>query len=236
MIDAPTAPELGFRLVILGVARTVKLTPLLATPATVMTTVPLVAPDGTGTVMLVALQDVGVPAMPLNFTVLVPCVDPNVNPVMVTTVPTGPEGGLKFVMLGVPRTVKLEPALATPATVTTTFPVVAPEGTGTVMLVALQAVGAPAMPLKVIVLVPWVAPKFVPVTTTAEPIGAEDGLMPVMVGVGSTLKLAPLLATPATVTTTLPVVAPDGTGTVMLVALQPFGTAEVPLNVMVLVP
>jgi hypothetical protein len=90
--------------------------------------------------------------------------------------------------------------------------------------------------LKVTVLVPCVAPKFVPVMMTADPTGAEVGLIAVMVGVGRTLKLAPLLGTPATVTTTLPVVAPDGTSTIMLVALQLFGVAEVPLKVMVLVP
>ena len=40
-------------------------------------------------------------------------------------------------------TVKPTPLLATPPTVTTTFPLVAPLGTGTVMLVALQALGVP---------------------------------------------------------------------------------------------
>ena len=50
----------------LGVARTVKLTPLLATPPTVTTTFPVVAPAGTGATMLVALQLVGVAAVPLN--------------------------------------------------------------------------------------------------------------------------------------------------------------------------
>jgi hypothetical protein len=45
---------------------TVKLTPLLATPPTVTTTLPVVAPDGTGATMLVALQLVGVAAVPLN--------------------------------------------------------------------------------------------------------------------------------------------------------------------------
>jgi hypothetical protein len=51
---------------------TVKLTPLLATPPTVTTTLPVVAPAGTGITMLVPLQLVGVAAIPLNFTVLVP--------------------------------------------------------------------------------------------------------------------------------------------------------------------
>jgi hypothetical protein len=72
----------------------VKLTPLLATPPTVTTTFPEVAPVGTVTVMLVALQLVGVATVPLNVTVLVPCVAPKFVPVMVTIVPTGPDVGL----------------------------------------------------------------------------------------------------------------------------------------------
>jgi len=60
-------------LVMLGAGGvTVKLTPLLATPPTVTTTFPVVAPAGTGVTMLVALQLVGVAAVPLNLTVLVP--------------------------------------------------------------------------------------------------------------------------------------------------------------------
>jgi hypothetical protein len=50
--------------------------------------------------------------------------------------------------------VKPDPLLAAPFTVTTTFPVVAPVGTGTTMLVALQLVGVPVVPLKLTVLVP----------------------------------------------------------------------------------
>jgi hypothetical protein len=51
---------------------TVKFTPLLATPPTVTTTLPVVVPAGTGTAMLVALQLVAAAATPLNVTVLVP--------------------------------------------------------------------------------------------------------------------------------------------------------------------
>jgi hypothetical protein len=65
-------------------AGVVKTTPLLATPATVTTTLPVVAPAGTGITMLVALQLVGVAAVPLNVTVPVPCVAPKFVPVMVT--------------------------------------------------------------------------------------------------------------------------------------------------------
>jgi hypothetical protein len=64
--EAPTAPVVGDRLVILGVARTVKLWPLLFTPLAKTTTFPVVAPVGTATLILVAVQLVGVPAVPLN--------------------------------------------------------------------------------------------------------------------------------------------------------------------------
>jgi len=79
---------------------TVKVTPLLATPPTVTTTFPVVAPVGTGVTMLVALQLVGVAAVPLNFTVLVPCVAPKFAPVIVTDAPTNPDVGFRLVMLG----------------------------------------------------------------------------------------------------------------------------------------
>jgi len=71
--EAPTAPVVGERLVMLGAATTVKLLPLLATPDTVTTTFPVVAPAGTATTMLVAVQDVaGDAVVVLNLIVLVP--------------------------------------------------------------------------------------------------------------------------------------------------------------------
>jgi len=69
---APITPEFGVRLLMLGGTMTVKVTLLLDTPPTVTTTEPVVAPVGTGTAMLVALQLVGAAAIPLNVTVLVP--------------------------------------------------------------------------------------------------------------------------------------------------------------------
>ncbi len=104
------------------------------------------------------------------------------------------------------------------------------------MLVALQLEGDADVPLNLTVLVPCVEPKFVPVIVTEAPTDPEDEERLVILGVGKTVKLLPLLATPETVTTTLPVVAPDGTGAVMLVALQLEGDADVPLNLTVLVP
>src|SRR5690348_15957292 len=194
---------------------TVKVTPLLARLFTVTTTLPVVVPAGTGALMLVVLQLVGVAGVPLNVTALPPCVAPKFVPVMVTEVPIGPDAGFRLVMPGV--TVKSTPLLGAPDTVTNTLPVVAAAGTGTVMLPAAQLVGVAAAPPKVTVLVPCVAPKFEPVIVTGVPTGPDVLLNPLMFGGGVTAKATPLLASPLTVTTTLPLVAPAGTGALMLV-------------------
>ena len=148
--ESPTAPELGDSLLTFG--PTAKVTPLLANPPTVTTTDPVVAPEGTIVTMVVALQLVGAAAVPLNVTVLVPWVAPNVVPLIVTESPTTPEVGDRLLIFG--PTVKVTPLLADPPTVTTTAPVVAPGGTGATMVVALQLVGVAFVPLKVTVLVP----------------------------------------------------------------------------------
>src|SRR5207253_2985130 len=57
--------------------------------------------------------------------------------------------------------------------------------------------------LNVTVLVPWLAPKFVPVIVTEVPTAPEVGDKLLMLG--KTLNVIPLLACPFTVTTTLPV-------------------------------
>jgi hypothetical protein len=236
VIEVPTVPEAGERLVMLGAGTTVKALPLLATPDTVTTTFPVVAPAGTVATMLVAPQLVAVAVVPLNLTVLVPWVAPKLVPVMVTDAPTAPELGDKLLMLGVGITVKLLPLLSTPLAWTTTFPVVAAAGTGTLMEVPLHEVGVAVVPLNLTVLLPWVAPKFVPVMVTDVPAGPEVGERLVMLGAATTVKLFPLLATPDTVTTTFPVVAPAGTVAVILLALQLVAVAPVPLNLTVLVP
>lgn len=79
--------------------------------------------------MELALQLVIVAVVPLNFTALVPWVEPKFDPVIVTDAPTAPVVGNKLVMLGDATTVKLTPLLALLLTVTTTLPVVAPVGT-----------------------------------------------------------------------------------------------------------
>lgn len=219
----------------------VKVTPLLAAVPKVTTTFPVVAVVGTKTPMLVGLQLPAVPAdTPLNVTVLVPCITPKFAPAIVTALPTGPEGGLRLVILGPgPVTVKPMALLAAPLTVTTTLPVVAPTGTGTTMVVEFQLVGVAGVPLKVTAPMACAA-KFVPVIVTSVPVVPDVGLRFVILGVGVvTVKFTLLLAAPPTVTTTGPVVAPAGTSAVMNTELQLVGAmdpADVPLNVTVLVP
>jgi hypothetical protein len=136
------------------VAVTVKFCPLLGTALTVTTTLPVVAPVGTGAKIKVAFQPLGVAIVPLNVTVLEPWVDPKFVPAIITNVPTPPDVGDKLVILGVGNTANDTPALGTPFTVTTTGPVVAPDGTVVTMLVAFQLLGVAVVPLNVTVLDP----------------------------------------------------------------------------------
>jgi hypothetical protein len=162
---------------------TAKLTPLLATPpAALTTTLPVVAPLGTVTPMLVLPHELTVAAVPLNVTPPLPCVAPKLVPVIVIAAPTDPAVADKLVMLGADTTVNVTPALATPPTVTTTFPVVAPVGTVAVMLLPFQAVVVAVVPLNFTVLVPCVAPKFVPAITIDEPTAPLFGVRLVMLG------------------------------------------------------
>jgi hypothetical protein len=170
--------------------------------------------------------------------VTVPFELPNVVPAITNSMFTGPAMSERLVIPGI--TVKVGSGeLDTPATVTTTWPVVAFRGTGTTILVELQLVGDAVtfLELKVTALPVAVGPKPVPVIVTDVPTG------PVLVDreliVGTTLKIAGLVATPPdVVTTTLPVVALGGTGTMMVkpFGFQVVGTAGVPLNVTVLLP
>src|SRR5580704_7174588 len=99
---------------VVSIVVTVKATPLLATPGSVSTTLPLVAPLGTGTTTRVVLQLVGDAAVPLNVTV--PTAVPKFVPVIVTDVPTVPEDGLKLEMFGTAAAapLPLNPAKAAP--------------------------------------------------------------------------------------------------------------------------
>jgi len=91
--EVPLGPEIGFSFVIVGV--TTKVT-VLETPATVTTKLPVAAPAGTETLMVVSLQLVGFRVAPLRVTVLLPCVPPKPIPPIVTGVPIGPKIGLQL--------------------------------------------------------------------------------------------------------------------------------------------
>jgi hypothetical protein len=133
-------------------------------------------------------------------------------------------------------TVKVELFTFWPLAVTEKGPEDVPDGTVAMMLVSLQMATGTAVPLSVIALLPWVAPKPVPVIATSDPTTPDVGDSPVMLNVSITVKLIALLETPFAFTSTFPVVAPKGTGTAILVAFQLVGVAIVPLNVTVLVP
>jgi hypothetical protein len=126
--------------------------------------------------------------VPLNFTVLLPCVEPKFAPAIVTVAPMAPLVGDNDVIVGADvETVNVALLLAVPPTVTTTDPLVAPAGTFATMLVADQVVGVAVVLLNVMVLVPWVAPKLVPVIVTVVPTAPVIGDNDVMVGVDGTV-------------------------------------------------
>ena len=96
--EVATGPDAGERLFIFGL--TVKAMPLLEVLFTVTTTGPVVAADGTGATMLVALHEAGVAATPLNFSVLVPWVEPKFEPLTVIEVPTVPDVAERLLIEG----------------------------------------------------------------------------------------------------------------------------------------
>lgn len=64
------------------------------------------------------------------------------------------------------------------------------------MLVELQLDAVAVVPLNLTVLLPWVAPKFVPVIVTEVPTGPDVTERLVMLGAATTVKLLPALSTP----------------------------------------
>jgi hypothetical protein len=111
------------------------------TPFKVRAIFPVVAPAGTLAVMLVAVAEVMLATTPLKVTILVAGVGLKPVPVMVMVASTAPLSGLKLVMVGVAKTVKLvELATVAPLTVTEMVPVLAPTGTVVVILVVVDVV------------------------------------------------------------------------------------------------
>lgn len=148
-------PEAGVKEVMVGNAGatvTVKLVVLVAVfPLTVTVIVPVVAPVGTEVVMEVAVLAVTTAVVPLNATELLTGVVLKLVPVMVTVVPTEPETGANDVMVG-SRTAPIVKSVVLVTlrqfVDTDIFPVVVPDGTVTVMLVAALAVMVAVLLLK----------------------------------------------------------------------------------------
>lgn len=104
------------------------------------------------------------------------------------------------------------------------------------MLLLVQLVTAAVVPAKVTVLVPWAAPKFVPVSVIEVPTGPVAGNKPVIPGL--IVKIRLLLARLPTATTTgaFPKPRPDGMETATLVLLQLTIGAGAPPTLTLLVP
>jgi hypothetical protein len=99
--SVPTGPLTNDNPVTDGGGFTVKAAPLLDVPAAVMTTtLPDAAPAGTVATIAVSLQLETTAAIPLNLRELVPCVDPKLEPIIVTGVPTLAELGVSVDMDG----------------------------------------------------------------------------------------------------------------------------------------
>jgi hypothetical protein len=136
----PTLAQSGETLPIPGPGEvTVKLTPLLVGPKLTVTR-PVVAPTGTGTINSVSAELVAPVATPGANKMLGLCQPPPVRlvPVIVICAPTVPEVGEMLLITGGGLTSKATLLLATPATETTTFPLVAPTGTVTPIEVRVQ--------------------------------------------------------------------------------------------------
>jgi hypothetical protein len=134
---------------------------------------PVFAPAGT--VALMEVAEISVKAA-LTFPNLTSMVPRKFRPLIVTTVPTGPLGGVKPVTLG--PTLKLIELMSVPFGVTTvTGPLFAPLGTVAVIELSELTLNCEAMPLNLTTVAPV---KPVPSIVTLAPTGAHSGLKPLM--------------------------------------------------------
>src|SRR5258706_5033200 len=153
----------------------------------------------------------------------------NSVPLIVTVVPIGPDEGKNAIVSA--TMVKLD-ALAevTPLTVTVIAPEVAPEGTVVVIVVAVLAVTAATVPLKLAWLLEGVGSKSIPEMITGVPKLPDVGENETML---VTKKLTDVVMS-FTFTVSNPVVAPTGIEVVIPVEVLDVTVAEVPLNATVL--
>lgn len=156
----------------------------LLLPATDTEILPVVAPDGTITVKVVAVLDITTAGTPLNVTMLLEGVVLKFVPVIITVVPIGPEVEVKLIMVGGMRvlTVKFEALNKTEhPIIISSGPEVAPGGIVTVNVVGVEAVIVAGKPLILTRLLKGVM-KSVPVMVTEVPTGPDVGANEVIVG------------------------------------------------------
>jgi hypothetical protein len=117
-------------------------------------------------------------------------------------VPIFPSAGLKLVMIGDGKMVKLFGLIKIiPFTIIDIGPVVAPAGTNTVKVVDVASVIEAEVPLNVTRLFAGVVLKFVPLIVTVAPTAPLVGLKFVKVGVGNMVNVdALVIVIPLTVT------------------------------------
>ena len=149
---------------------TVKLAALVAVPSSVVTMMePVVAPAGTVVVTVPELLTVNVAGCPLNETAVAPV---KFVPVIVTTVPPTPLGGVKEMMAGITVKRVVVTTGPLPGVVTAMGPVVAPAGTVVVIVPEGSTVNVAATPLNETAVAPV---KVVPVIVTTVPVGPKVG-------------------------------------------------------------
>ena len=179
---------------------------------------PVVVPDATTAVMVVALTTVkDAAAVPLNVTALALV---KFVPVSVTCVVTPPRSGVNEVIVGAGMKVNVAALVAVPpAVVTVIFPVVVPVATIAVICVALTTLKeAASVPLNFTAVA---SVKFVPLIVTWVFAPALLGVNEVMVGGNTTVNGVALTADPPGVTMVIgpgPVLVPAATVAVIVVA------------------
>lgn len=162
----------------------------MVTPLVVTEILPVVAPAGTVVVSLVGVAERVIAVVLLNFITLLAGFEPKFTPLIVTGALIAPLDGVKSVIAGDGKTLKLEALVRVmPLTVTVIGPVVAPTGTVVVIVVDVEFETIAVVPLNFTTLFASVVLKFVPVIVTVAPGAPVDGLNPDKVGVANTMKL-----------------------------------------------
>ncbi len=230
---ANTALPSGVMSVMVGVGNTVKLAVVVSvTPFTVTEIGPVIASAGTSALILVVVDAVMLAVIPLNDTVFSASGVLKFVPVIVTIAPTAAPVGLKLLIVGLGKTIKLvAEGRVTPLVVNVILPVVAPGGTLVVRDVVVAESVIAVVLLNLIMLSAVVGPKFEPLIVTTAPIAPLPGVKPEIPGEGNTVKFEVLnIVIPLTVTLTGPVLAPAGTEVISNVADDEVTVEGKPLN------